>query len=178
MVKLRCSLCCEKYTRKNLHTICTNCTDLDKLICSSCCSKLIQTKGVPILSTKVTTFIRCPFCRAVLNQDDIEQTTYGNTYTWYRTSYKRQKILVQLLATDRADLWDVRNSIISPLREIMLADRAFNRWVANRLLRPTQLDPDIQASFNTQILAEIEELRQRSGRTERFNSRVIHPPTT
>ena len=73
--------------------------------------------------------------------------------------YQKHKVLVEILSIDKNDLWDIRQSIILPVREILRSHRAYNSWLQSRLARPIELDAEIQDDYSRDIVQEM--LRER-----------------
>ena len=148
MVKIPCSICCKDKSTNNLHTICSNCISESMQICANCLSKMIECEGVPINSRVIYFYIRCPFCRTSIRQDQIENSSFGRSYNYFKAMYEKHKVLVEILSIDKNDLWDIRQSILLPAREILRSHRAYNSWLQSRLGRPIELNAEIQEDYS------------------------------
>lgn len=145
MVKFECAICCNKFTRKNLYSLCSSCNSDDKRTCATCLSKLVKIKGIEIDSPRLTITAMCPWCRGTIPQHTIIANRFSKTYQYYRRIYYQHVLATQLLTMDRSDLASaVRHFRHAPA----VAPVIYRAWYAQRRLRPTSLDVQTQAEYH------------------------------
>ena len=160
MVKLDCAICCNKFTRKKLHFLCSTCTAEDKNTCANCWAKLVDVRGIHIDSTRLNIHITCPWCREHISHRTIIQHPFSQTYQYYKSIYYQHVLATQLLCMDRTDL---REAIWHYQEAADVAPMVYNAWYAQRRLRPTRLELQVQAEYHNRASAAARELADRLG---------------
>ena len=144
MVK-ECAICCEACEDNDLHVVCPLCISSDKLTCSKCWGKLVTIKGIHIDSPRVQITAKCPFCRGTISQRTIIEHRISQTYHYFKSLYYQHVLATQLLTMDRTDLLEaVRHFRHAPTTAPVI----YRAWYAQRRLRPTSLDVQIQAEYH------------------------------
>lgn len=145
MVKLDCAICCHKFTRKNLHFLCSNCTADDKHTCSNCWAKLVDVRGIHIDSPRLSIQITCPWCRETISQGSIISHRFAKSYHYYKAIYRKFALATQLLCMDRVDL---REAVWHYQEAAELAPMVYRLWYEQRRLRPTRLELGVQILYH------------------------------
>jgi hypothetical protein len=128
-----CAICCEDVEFGDLHIVCPVCIAEDKLTCSTCWTKLIEIHGVDFREDRVQLTVTCPWCRSVVPQHELMQTTFARSNNYLKSIHPKLILVIQLLSMDRADLRTV-------VEQQGVSTNAYLTWRLQRELRPTSVD--------------------------------------